>query len=320
VGAPGRGPVGRIAVEKLIDRVLSVNKSAGVSTYDTIRGFKKLYKVNKIGHAGTLDPPATGLILLLTGEATKLSNYLMDLPKTYIANIELGGRTDTQDATGETLETGDWDHVTESDVRSVLSRFIGKREQVPPMYSALKHKGTPLYLLARKGQNVEREPRRVETYEIGLLEYDPPRFTIEVHCSRGLYLRVLAEEIGDALGVPSHLRTLVRTRIGHFDVDSAVPDTELGSFLEMDEPGWSLSDALGHLPAVNLNQHQADALMNGVAPRITTGRPEFVQPAGNLVRLLREDGRLGAIGIVTPSGFVQIRRVFREAPGPGRDR
>ena len=312
--------MGRIAAEKLIDRVLPVNKSAGVSTYDTIRGFKKLYKVNKIGHAGTLDPPATGLILLLTGEATKLSNYLMDLPKTYIAKIELGGRTDTQDATGETLETGDWDHVTESDVRSVLSRFIGKREQVPPMYSALKHKGTPLYMLARKGQSVDREPREVETYQIELLEFSLPGFTIEVHCSRGLYLRVLAEEIGEALGVPSHLQSLVRTRIGHFDVDSALPDTELRTFLDMDEPGLSLSDALGHIPAVKLNRNQSAGLMNGVSPRFTTGMPEFVPPAGTLVRLLHEDGRLGAIGIISPGGFVQIRRVFRGIPGPGSDR
>jgi tRNA pseudouridine55 synthase len=307
-------------VEKLIDRVLPVNKSAGVSTYDTIRGFKKLYKVNKIGHAGTLDPPATGLILLLTGEATKLSNYLMDLPKVYIANIELGGRTDTQDATGETLETGDWHHVTESDVRSVLSGFLGKREQIPPMYSALKHKGTPLYMLARKGQNIDREPRQVETYRIELLEYRPPHFTIEVHCSRGLYLRVLAEEIGEALQVPSHLQALVRISIGHFDVDSAVPDEELVSFLEMDEPGWSLAEAVRHMPAVNLDRHQAAALMDGVAPRITSGMPESVPPTGNLVRLLHEDGRLGAIGVVTPGGFVQIRRVFREMPGPGSDR
>ncbi len=312
--------MGRIAAEKLIDRVLPVNKSAGVSTYDTIRGFKKLYKVNKIGHAGTLDPPATGLILLLTGEATKLSNYLMDLPKTYIAKIELGGRTDTQDATGETLETGDWDHVTESDVRSVLSRFIGKREQVPPMYSALKHKGTPLYMLARKGQSVDREPREVETYQIELLEFSLPGFTIEVHCSRGLYLRVLAEEIGEALGVPSHLQSLVRTRIGHFDVDSALPDTELRTFLDMDEPGLSLSDALGHIPAVKLNRNQSAGLMNGVSPRFTTGMPESVPPAGTLVRLLHEDGRLGAIGIISPGGFVQIRRVFRGIPGPGSDR
>ena len=306
--------MGRIKAAKLIDRVLPVNKSAGVSTYDTIRGFKKLFKVDKIGHAGTLDQPATGLVLLLTGEATKLSNYLMDLPKVYIAKIELGGRTDTQDATGETLETGDWDHVTESDVRAILSGFLGRREQIPPMYSALKHKGTPLYMLARKGQNIDREARKVETYVIELLEFKPPHFTIKVRCSRGLYLRVLAEEIGDALGVPSHLQNLVRTGIGHFDVDSAVSDTELSSFLEMDEPGWSLSDAVRHMPAVDLDPHQAAALMNGVAPRITSGIPGPVPPTGNLVRLLHGDGRLGAIGIVTPGGFVQIRRVFRERP------
>jgi tRNA pseudouridine55 synthase len=309
--------MGRVMAEKLIDRVLPVNKSAGLSTYDTIRGFKKLFKVNKIGHAGTLDPPATGLILLLTGEATKLSNYLMDLPKIYIAKIELGGRTDTQDATGETLETGDWGHVTESDVRSVLSSFLGKRGQVPPMYSALKYKGTPLYMFARKGQKIEREPREVETYGIELLEFRPPCFTIEVHCSRGLYLRVLAEEIGDALEVPSHLQSLVRTKIGHFDIDAAVPDTDLRSFLDMAEPGLSLSDALRHMPAMNLNRQQSTALMNGVAPRVASGMPETTPRAGGLVRLLHEDGRLGAIGIVSPGGFIQIRRVFREMPGPG---
>lgn len=311
--------MGRIMAEKLIDRVLPVNKSAGLSTYDTIRGFKKLYKVNKIGHAGTLDPPARGLILLLTGEATKLSNYLMDLPKVYIAKIELGGRTDTQDATGETLETGVWDHVTESDVRTVLSSFLGKRQQVPPMYSALKHKGTPLYMLARKGQKVEREPREVETYRIVLQEFDLPHFTIEVHCSRGLYLRVLAEEIGAALKVPSHLQSLVRTNIGHFDIDTAVPDRELRSFLDMEEPGLSLSDAICHMPALNLNRHQSAALMNGVAPRIAAGTQGSTRPVGGLVRLLHENGRLGAIGVVSPGGFIQIRRVFREMAGPGSD-
>ena len=312
---PGRMRVARITSEKLIDRVLPVDKSAGVSTYDTIRSFKKLFKVKKIGHAGTLDPPATGLILLLTGEATKLSNYLMDLPKVYVARIELGGRTDTQDATGETLETGEWGHVTESDVRSALSDFLGKRKQVPPMYSALKHKGTPLYMLARKGQKVEREPREVETYEIELLDFEPPHFTIEVHCSRGLYLRVLAEEIGEALGVPSHLQSLVRKSIGHFHVDSAVPDRDLRSLADREDPGVSLSDALRHMPALLLDRNQAMGLMNGVAPRFASGMVESVPAAGSLVRLLHEDGRLGAIGVVSPGGFVQIRRVFREPPG-----
>ena len=312
--------MGRIVSGKLIDRVLPVNKSPGVSTYDTIRSFKKIYKVPKIGHAGTLDPPATGLILLLTGEATKLSNYLMDLPKVYIAKIELGGRTDTQDATGETLETGDWDHITESDVRSVLASFLGKREQVPPMYSALKHKGTPLYMLARKGQKVEREPREVEAYKIELQEFDPPHFTIEVHCSRGLYLRVLAEEIGEALKVPSHLQSLVRTNIGHFSVDAAVRDTELRSFLDLDEPGLSLSDALRHMPAFNLNRNQSAALMNGVAPRVSSETAGSSPREGGFVRLLHEDGRLGAIGVLGPGGFVQIRRVFREQAEPGGGR
>jgi tRNA pseudouridine55 synthase len=306
--------VGRIAAEKLIDRVLPVNKSAGVSTYDTIRRFKKLYKVKKIGHAGTLDPPAKGLILLLTGEATKLSNYLMDLPKTYVADVKLGERTDTQDATGEVLETADWRHVTENDIARVLPTFIGKREQVPPMFSALKHKGTPLYMLARRGQRIEREPREVEIYYIRLVGARLPLFTMEVHCSRGLYLRVLAEEIGKALEVPSHLRGLIRTKIGHFDLDNAVADSEMRSFLEVDV-SYSLSEALGHMPSLDLSSNQVAGLMNGIAPRIATGSIESMPPLGNLVRLLRGNGSLAAIGEVGSAGFIHIRRVFRESGG-----
>lgn len=307
--------MGRIASEKLTDRVLPVNKSAGVSTYDTIRRFKKLFKVKKIGHAGTLDPPAKGLILLLTGEATKLSNYLMDLPKTYIADIKLGERTDTQDATGKILDVAEWRHVTEAGIEKTLPAFLGKREQIPPMFSALKHKGTPLYMLARKGQRIEREPREVETYHIRLIETRLPLFTIEVHCSRGLYLRVLAEEIGEALGVPSCLDNLIRTKIGHFDLDTAVPDTELKSFLGEQAFSYSLSDALSHMPRLDIGPNQAAGLQNGVAPRVPSGSIESIPSPGSLVRLLHDDGRLAAIGEVGQAGFIHIRRVFKESRG-----
>lgn len=293
-------------VEKLNNRVLPVNKSVGASTYDCIRKFKNFVRIGKVGHAGTLDPQATGLILLLTGEATKLSNYLMDLPKRYVADIKLGEATDTQDSSGKIVRSGDWSSVTEKNIRSVLPGFMGKRLQVPPMFSALKHKGTPLYMLARKGQNVERTPRDVETYEIGLVSCELPVFRLDVYCSRGLYIRVLAEEIGDALGVPAHLHGLVRKNIGHFNLETAVRDNEFESLHGQSDPGFSLSDALKHLPALALSADQARELRFGVAPNITDSLP----PRGAFVRLIGRDGELAAIGEVGVTRSLKIRRVF----------
>jgi len=301
--------------ERFNHRVLPVNKTAGVSTYDCIRRFKRVFCIDKVGHAGSLDPPARGLILLLTGEATKLSNYLMDLPKRYIADIGLGEATDTHDASGKVVRTGSWDHLREEDISSVLPMFLGKRLQIPPMYSALKHRGTPLYMLARKGQKVDRSPREIETYEIKLVWCRLPVFRIEVYCSRGLYIRVLAEEIGEALNVPSHLSGLVRTNVGHFDLESAVPDDAFETLLDMDDPGYSLSGALKHLPEIILSGDQARKLHDGIAPRAVPQAEAALPPLGSLVRLVRPDGSLGAIGEVGMAGFLQIKRVFRTTDG-----
>jgi tRNA pseudouridine55 synthase len=293
-------------MNRLNNRVIPVHKSSGVTTYDCIRMFKGRFPIRKVGHAGTLDPQATGLILLLTGEATKLSNYLMDLPKRYTADIVIGEATDTQDASGAVVRTGDWSGITEEHVRSVLPGFVGMRTQVPPMYSALKHKGTPLYMLARKGQHVEREPREIETYAIELVHCDLPVFRVDVHCSRGLYVRVLAEEIGEALGVPAHLKNLVRTQIGHFNLDTAVGDDDFETLTETGEPGYSLSEALGHLQAVTLTMSQAHELTFGIVPRVRDALP----PRGSFVRLIKPDGGLAAIGEVGAARMLKIRRVF----------
>ena len=303
----------KFARAKLSDRVIPVRKSPGNSTYDCVRSFKRLVALDKIGHAGSLDPDARGLILILTGEATKLSNYLMDLPKRYVADVKFGEATDSQDRSGAVTRSGDWQHVTEGMVRDVIPRFLGKRLQTPPMYSALKHKGRPLYLLARRGERVDRTAREIDTYEISLVMFEPPVARIEVFCARGLYLRVLAEEIGDALGVPAHLSSLVRVRIGHFSLEEAVNDDAFESLLEMESPGLSLSDALRHLPAVALSAEQSRGLEMGIVPRFSQARPGALPPAGSLVRLERPDGRLGAIAEMGLAGLVRLRRVFREA-------
>lgn len=301
----------RIALE---NRVLPVNKSRGLSTYDCIRRLRKVVSAGKAGHSGTLDPQARGLVLLLTGEATKLSNFLMDLPKRYVADIKLGEATDTNDATGMVVEQGDWRGITEREIEHVLPRFVGKRTQVPPMFSALKHKGTPLYMLARMGRRIERTPREVETYEITLSRCELPVFRVEVFCSRGMYVRVLAEEIGQALGVPAHLQSLVRTRIGHFTIEEAVPDDE---FERLDaESGYTLAGAMRHLPALEISERQARDLRNGAVPHPRGALYQGV----TLVRLLRPDGGLGAICDVGPGGTLKIRRVFKDAPsGERRD-
>jgi len=292
--------------DRLDNLVIPVNKSRGLSTYDVIRRFRKNVRISKVGHSGTLDPLATGLVLLLTGDATKLSSYLMDLPKTYLADIELGSSTDTNDAEGRVVETGDWSGVTEEDISGILPSFLGKREQVPPMYSALKHRGVPLYTMARRGEHIDREPREVETYGLELVSCDLPVFRIEVVCSRGMYVRVLAEEIGTGLGVPAHLKDLVRTRIGQFELGSAVPDDGFGDIPGIVERSFELAEALTHLRPVELDEQQAAGVRNGAAPRIEAREAR----AGEKLRLLDGDGGLCALAEAGPAGMVKLRRVF----------
>ena len=292
--------------DRLDNLVIPVNKSHGLSTYDVIRRFRKVVRIRKVGHSGTLDPLATGLVLLLTGDATKLSSYMMDLPKTYIADIELGSSTDTNDAEGKVVETGDWSGITEEAIRSVLPSFLGRREQIPPMFSALKHKGVPLYTLARRGEQVERRPREVETYAMNLLCCELPVFRIETVCSKGMYMRVLAEEIGAKLGVPAYLKNLVRTKIGQFDVDSAVSDDGFDGLAEMEKPGFVMTEALGHLRPVELDEQQAAGVRKGAAPRIDGPAARM----GEIVRLVDAEGRLCAIAEAGPTGIMKLRRVF----------
>ncbi len=286
--------------------VIPVNKSEGLSTYDVIRRFKKSSGSLKVGHSGTLDPAATGLVLLLTGMATKLSSYLMDLPKRYVAEVTLGKATDTQDADGKVLRTEKVGQISREQVESVLKEFVGRRKQVPPMYSALKHEGTPLYRYARQGRVIERPPREVDIYEMEMKEFDLPAFTVEVSCSRGMYVRTLAEEIGEALSVPSHLSGLVRTEIGHFNIGSSVSDDSFGEIGKIAGSGYSLSDALQHLPEVRLTRLQEKNLENGIPPVIGTGLPA----EGHLLRLVRGNGILGAIAKAGPSGSIILRKVF----------
>lgn len=202
--------------------IFLIDKPLEWSSFDVVKFLRKRIRVKKTGHAGTLDPLATGLLILCCGKATKSISMIQDLPKTYEAEITLGKSTTTYDAEGEIDEEASWDHITKQNVEQVLEQeFTGTVNQVPPMYSALKYGGKKLYELARKGQEVERPPRQVTFHEHEVLDFDPPTLKLRTKCSKGTYIRSLARDLGEALDSKAYLSGLERTSIGHYLVENA---------------------------------------------------------------------------------------------------
>ncbi|MBU4590314.1 MAG: tRNA pseudouridine(55) synthase TruB [Candidatus Omnitrophica bacterium] len=204
-----------------MDGILVVDKPAGMTSHDVVNRVRRCFNVRRVGHAGTLDPMATGVLVILIGRATKLSSTFMNDDKEYIATLFLGKRTDTQDATGKVLEEKDLNGVDVNSVKNALDSFLGEIEQVPPMVSAKKYKGKKLYELARKGESIPRSPCNIKIHEIELLEFDLPEIIFRVRCSKGTYVRTLCEDIGKSLGYPAHMSALARTRSGRFLLDQA---------------------------------------------------------------------------------------------------
>jgi tRNA pseudouridine55 synthase len=206
--------------------VLLLDKAVGISSNHALQAAKRLFNAEKAGHAGTLDPLASGLLPVLLGDATRFSGYLLDAPKCYEAEVQLGVTTTTADAEGEVIERKVVD-VGPAQLQAVLHRFLGSQTQIPPMYSALKRAGTPLYVLARRGETVDRPARSIVISQIELVSYEGDRFTVRVACSKGTYIRTLAEDIGAALGCGAHLNGLRRTATGPFQLAEAVSLDEL---------------------------------------------------------------------------------------------
>ena len=204
------------------DHIITINKPMDWTSFDVVRKIRYVTRIKKVGHAGTLDPFATGVLIVLTGRNTKRQNEFMDLPKTYVADIQLGSQTDTGDRTGTVIESGDIPELQVADIQSALGHFVGEIDQIPPMYSAKKVKGQTLYKLARKGQVVERKPARIVIHSIDLLNYADQHLHIRVVCGRGTYIRVLAEDIGRTLGTFAHVRELQRTAIGDYRIEDAL--------------------------------------------------------------------------------------------------
>ena len=206
----------------LFDGVLLVDKPVGPTSHDIVHQIRRTFRIEKVGHGGTLDPNATGLLLILLGKGTKLSDQLMGSDKAYTGVLRLGRTTSSQDCDGETLEEKPWEHVTREQVEARMAEWVGDIFQTPPMVSAIKVEGVPLYKLARKGQEVERKPRLVHVYRYALTGWEPPLVTFEVLCTKGTYVRTLAHDVGQALGCGACLDALRRTRSGAFDVKDAL--------------------------------------------------------------------------------------------------
>jgi tRNA pseudouridine55 synthase len=276
--------------------VLPVDKGAGLTSFQVVAHLRRLLRVPKMGHGGTLDPGATGVLPILVGEATKLTPYLVDLDKEYLATVRLGVATDTQDLTGTTLETRPVPDLQPSDVERCLRGFVGLIRQVPPMYSALHHEGQRLYELARQGLDVERQPREVMVHAISLESMALPDLVIRVRCGKGFYVRTLAADLGAALGPGGSLASLQRTRVGPYRLEAAVPwetarDARDGELLR---PQLLPPDsALMGMPELRLAEAPAHAFLHGQAVAAEGG----ADPAdGVLLRVYGPDGVFLGIG------------------------
>jgi len=211
-----------IVPRKELDGVLLVDKPPAHTSHDVVARLRRKLNMRRIGHAGTLDPMATGLIILLIGKATSISQYLISLDKEYEGTIELGKVTDSQDADGEVLETRPVPPLTEEEVRAAINGFLGDQYQMPPMYSAIKIDGVPLYKNARKGVEVAREPRFIRVMTFELTRFALPRFDFRLRCTKGTYVRTIAHDLGQKLGCGAHLAALRRTATDKFNVADAL--------------------------------------------------------------------------------------------------
>jgi tRNA pseudouridine55 synthase len=289
-----------------VDGVLLLDKPIGLTSNDALQKARRLFSAAKGGHTGTLDPLATGLLPLCFGEATKFSADLLDADKTYEAVVKLGVTTDSGDAEGAVIATAAVD-VSEADIFRVLPRFTGDILQIPPMHSALKRNGRPLYELARQGIEVEREPRAVSIYAIDCLHFSGDSLTLRVACSKGTYIRVLAADIGQALGCGAHLAGLRRTLVGDLDLANSVTLAELEA---LDEAGRKA------------RLQPVDALVNSLPIAVVEGEAAERFRHGNPVALpdgmdgkirVYADGRLIGVGEPGPDGRLWPKRLVQLA-------
>ena len=297
-----------------LDGVLLLDKPVGPSSSAVLQAVKRLLQAEKAGHAGTLDPLASGLLPLLFGEATKFARFGLDSVKEYVAGIRLGTSTDTGDAEGAVLERHAVD-VDDARLAHALERFRGEIGQVPPMYSALKRGGQPLYTLARAGQTVERGSRRITVHELELIERAQDLVRVRVRCSNGTYIRQLAADLGSELGTGAHLEALRRTAVGAYRLDRAVALDDLQALGEEARRAWLLppDSLLEALPRIDLDAAQTERFLHGqaVAREAPGGACLALEAPGGTCRVYREGGPLLGVGEAGPGNELRPVRLIR---------
>ncbi len=319
-----------MAIAPEVHGVLNIDKPAGMTSHDVVDAVRKILGVRRVGHTGTLDPQATGVLPLCVGRATRIAQYLTQADKEYVMTLRLGITTDTLDAAGQ--ETG---RVAEVRVRreellAVLPRFVGEIQQVPPLYSAKKYHGERLYRLARRGQAVERQPVTVRISALELLEFTPPFARLRATCSKGTYARSLCDDIGRALGCGGHLHALTRTRSGRFTMDGVLTLADLEERVRqgrLSEVLMPIAEALAHLPAIRVAPEAGRLILHGgaVAAAMVTQFPADVA-RGTMVRVLGFRKQLLSLAetMVASADFAACEptrvvlhpvRVFSGAPG-----
>ncbi len=247
-----------------MDGIIVINKEKGYTSHDVVAKLKKKLNISKVGHTGTLDPNATGVLPILIGKGTKFSKYLINHDKIYEAQIELGKKTDTADIEGKIIEEKSVDtEYIKQNLTKVLEDFIGKQEQIPPMYSAIKKNGKKLYEYARKGEKVEVEPRKIEIYKIELINYKENNIKFIVSCSKGTYIRSLCEDIAEKLNTVGYMKNLKRLQVGEFNIDCAIKIDEV-NIENYDKYLYTLEDILKETPILNLSSKKLNLFLNGV--------------------------------------------------------
>jgi tRNA pseudouridine55 synthase len=249
-----------------MDGILNINKPWGKTSFSIVSLVRRLSGERRVGHAGTLDPAATGVLPVCLGQGTRVVEFLMEAPKSYRAEIELGVATDSQDATGTVISRGDPSGVTKEKLLEALDSFRGLIEQTPPMYSAVKRDGKPLYQLARSGITVKRQSRKRWVYRLELIAWQPPLATIEVECGRGTYIRALADDLGKLLGCGAMLKELTRLSCGIFNIEDAVSLPQLEAAFRhgyWEQLLYPIDSVLGEWPAIVLDGAAEEAMKNG---------------------------------------------------------
>ena len=289
--------------------VLVLDKPQGCTSNEILQRVKRMYGADKAGHTGSLDPLATGVLPLCFGEATKFSQFLLDADKAYVVKAKWGEKTNTGDADGEVVETCGTENVSREALEATLPRFLGEIEQVPSMYSALKHNGQPLYKLARQGVEVEREARKIRIHSLELLDCDAMTFSLHVQCSKGTYIRNLVEDIAEAMGNLAHVVELRRTQAGPYrleqatTIDTLVEALESGGHAALDRFLQPLGTSVDHWPVLQLTENTVFYMRNGNPVQVPGA------PLEGWVKLVGPEQEFIGVGEMTDDGKVAPRRL-----------